>query len=455
MNTKFQLNQDIKKLSKQINKFIKVYAYKSAFLHYETKNLKHNDYLNITSVIFGYTDYNQYKLDNNKNKLSLKKLLKGFETFLKKLNPESKYYKEDIPQMVSTFSIYITLNEAEISKKNRSITTKITRRINKFKNSENLFYEAGEIKRIYDIVKKQYYQPIIIDFKSLLLFESKELEELNSLLKDYCYHRNALAIKKYIKDEKFNDRIGEKLYLLEDFLKEKFESKYIPFESLDFLAEQFKYFHAGCNDFWSRRAISKFKTFIAEKTVGKTALVKGFFNVIDEYEKNRYMDITRNRDGWWSSFDITLANSDEMSIHIYEDGRFVAYKKFRDLNIYMDLWNYKSTDLQWTIPIAERKGVRKERFKYFYPKYDDDKFIFKLSFNNSFAEVILNQYGILKENNKIDLSYKEIMEMLYEKYILELKLKKAIKQSNKDEEYEELKKEIGKKYKFLNQNYKN
>lgn len=448
----FELNQDIKKLSKQLDKFLKIYAYKSAFLHYEIEKLKHNDYLNILAVIFGYADYNQYNLAAEKNILTIDKLLLGINKFLLKLNPDSKYNQDDFDQIINTFKIYITTTEEEIIKHNKKMTGKITRLINKYNKNEKFYYEIGEIKRLYDIIKSKNITPIILDYKSIKLFEDEEFNEIYNLLKEYYDYKNALLIKKYIKDEKFDDRIGEHLYLLEDFIKDRYKHEYIPYETLCFLSDQFKYYHHGMIDCFSYQILSEFKKSITKKIVGNTALYKGIFNAVDyDGRINKNMNITRNKDGFWTSFDITLVNNDTMSFHIYEDGYVVANKTFNGEEIFINLFNYGQCNLQWTIPIAERKGYRSERYRFFYPKFPDDYFIFKLSFDDSISEIMINQQGFLEEK-ELKYTFKEIIGLLYLEYILFLYDK--IKDNKDSNEIENIKKEIEKYDNFYKDNYK-
>lgn len=125
-----------------------------------------------------------------------------------------------------------------------------------------------------------------------------------------------------------------------------------------------------------------------------------------------------------------------MSFHIYEDGYITFCKNFNGEYEYYDFgFLFNSYNLRWTIPIVERKGKRKERFRFFYPKYKSDKFIFKLAFENGYGEIILNQYGLLNSDGEIINSYQYIINVLYKKRELTL-IKKLIDIHKKEDFYE-------------------
>ena len=422
INKDFKLNQDIKKLTKHIYKFLNVYSYKSAFIQNEIKDLKHNDFLNIVSKFFGYADYNQYNKDTNKKILDIEKLLSAFEDFLYSLPNKIGHNSGDIPQIVNTLHLYLISTESELYTEKRKVSAKISRRLKKLIAANDTSYKGTEIKRLYDIVSNTYFQPIITDYRSIIIYKKNkpilmdykhsENNELVNLLLRYYDLRNSIIIKKYVKDEKFNDNIGEYLYLLENFLK----TDYIPFEYMEFLANQYKHYHHGINDSVYRKTINEFKSFITEKTIGRTVLVKGIFNTISKDRliyRNR--DITYNHDGEWSILNVTLANSDTFSLIVTKEGMLAAQKDFDDKIACTILFNYdleESESLIWTIPMVERNSVIKERFKFFYPKKKDDKFMFKLSFDKGYDLIELNREGIL-ENNEVILSFKKIMQLLY------------------------------------------
>jgi len=433
INKDFKLNQDIKKLTKQIHNFLNTYAYKSSFIQSEIKDLKHNDYLNIVSKFFGYTDYNQYNKEDNKKVLSLENLLAAFEKFLYSLPNKSGYDNGDINQIVNTFHLYLTLTEQELYKEKRSVTNKIQRRIKNLIKDDKTLYKGTEIERLYNIVSNTYFQPIITDYRSIIIykensptimdFRGDQNDELVNLFLKYYDVRNALIIKRYVKDERFDDNIGEHLYLLDDFLKERFHIPYKPFEYIEFLAVQYKHYHHGINDDIYRKSVNEFKAYIAEKTIGRNVLVKGIFNTISKDRIiHRDRAITYNADGEWSIFEITLANSDTLELIVTKNGTFAIQKDFGDKISCHILLSYdlKEPDkLVWTIPMVERHSVIKERFRFFYPKKADDKFMLKLSFNEGYDLITLTRDGIF-EDGEVKFSFKNMMQILYEDGIQKL-----------------------------------
>lgn len=432
INKNFQLSQDIKKLTKQINKFLITYSYKSAFIKSETKDLKHNDYLNIVAKFFGYTDYNQYNKEKNKKIISIESLLLSFEKFLNSLDNNSNYDNKDISQIVNTFHLYITFTEEDLYKEKKRINEKIKRRINNLIKGDKTHYTGSEFERLYKIINNTYFQPIIIDYRSILIYKQNSTESIDSkntenelvnLLFKFYDLRNTIIIKKYIKEEKFSDNIGEHLYLLEDFLKESFNASYKPFEYIEFLAVQYKHYHHGINDDIYRKSVNEFKAYIAEKTIGRTVLVKGIFNTISKDRIiHRDRAITYNADGEWSIFEITLANSDTLELIVTKNGTFAIQKDFGDKISCHILLSYdlKEPDkLVWTIPMVERHSVIKERFRFFYPKKADDKFMLKLSFNDGYDLITLTRDGIF-EDGEVKFSFKNMMQILYEDGIQKL-----------------------------------
>lgn len=434
INKDFKLNQDIKKLTKQIHNFLKIYAYKSSFIQSEIKDLKHNDYLNIVSKFFGYTDYNQYNKESNKKVLSLENLLEAFEKFLYSLTNNCGYDNGDINQMINTFHLYLTLTEKELYKEKQGVTNKIKRRIKNLIQDDKTLYKGSEIERLYKIVSNNYFQPIITDYRSIIIYKENsptimdyrcdQNDELVYLFLKYYDLRNSIVIKKYVKDERFDDNIGENLYLLEDFLKERFNIQYKPFEYMEFLAVQYKHYHHGINDNIYRSNINDFKAYIAEKTIGRSVLVKGVFNTISNEGLKIYRSraITYNADGEWSIFEITLANNDKLDLIVSNNGTFAIQKYFGDNISCHILLSYdleKNDKLIWTIPMVERNSSIKERFMYFYPKKPSDKFMFKLSFSNEYDLIKLTRDGII-ENEELKFSFKNMMQILYEDGIKKL-----------------------------------
>jgi len=145
-------------------------------------------------------------------------------------------------------------------------------------------------------------------------------------------------------------------------------------------------------------------------------LVKGIFStILDGKLIYRNKVITHNGDGEWSMFDIILANNNSFSIIVSKNGTIAAKKYFNEQIVSTILFTYdleESENLIWTIPMIERNFVKKERFKYFYPEQKNDKFIFKLSFNNFYDLIELTRDGIL-EDNELKLTFKDIMKLLY------------------------------------------
>lgn len=418
INTNFEITQDIKKISKQINKFLKIYSYKSAYLHHETKSIKHSQYLDITANFFGYTDYNQYNISQNKNKLTIDKLINGFYQFISNLNIDSNYDKGDLVQIAKTFYVYLTLTEKELSNKKSNVAKKIERRIAKLKKDKNTKYEASEIKMFYNMIKTKKAEYIIYDYRSVNFNNIGDVKDLNIIFKEYYDYKNAFAIKKYLKNKFFKDNIGENIYLFEDFIiNETHLKKYFPYESIEYSARKMKLLQCGFDDSLTRSIIKNFHKKITQFLFGKHCLISGIFNAVDgDGISKRYYDISRNNENFWTSFDITLSNNDKMSLHIYEDGYVSFYKDFNGENEYHDLgFLFSSDNLRFTIPIVERMNKKKERFRFFYPKYEDDKFIFKLIFDEYSGELIFNRNGLLDEKGDVFYSYKDVMQVLYKK----------------------------------------
>lgn len=418
INTDFELNQDIKKLSKQISKFLRIYAYKSAYLHHETKSIKHNQYLDITARFFGYSDYNQYHKSQNKNTLTIYKLIKGFNHFIINLNINSNHDKGDLEQITKTFYLYLTLTEQELSKKKSNTAKKIERRIAKLKKDKKTRYESSEIKMFYNMIKTKKLEYTLSDYRSVDFEDIGAVKDLNAIFKEYYDYKNTLSIKKYLKDKFFKDDIGENLYLFEDFiLNDTHLKEYIPYESIEYSARKIKFLQNGFNKSLPRSIIQDFHKKITQNLFGKHCLIKGIFHAIDcEGISKNYYDISRNKEGFWTSFDITLSNNDNLNVHIYEDGYVLFHKKFNGENEYYDLgFLFSSENLRFTIPMVERNKKRKERFRFFYPKYEDDKFIFKMVFEEYSGQLVFNRHGLINEKNEIVYSYKYIMQILYNK----------------------------------------
>ncbi len=431
------LEIDIKKTSKKLNKYLKIYAFKSAYLNTEIKTFKHNDYLNIVSRICGYSSFNEFnqKESNKIIKVETEKFLSNLKKILYDLNKESIYNKKDIEQIVETFYIYFVYEDKKISINKSNIKEKIKRRINKVKKISDDIYEVEEYERLLKIISNKYFSTVIIDCDSILNYDYKNKDdkkyeiEVRELLFQYYLFRNANTIKQYQKNKIFSDIIGENVYLFEDFLKERKYDEYIPFEKLKFLADQFTYYHNGMNDSEYRRVVNDFKAFINEKFFGKNVLINGIFKTVNEDNKVLYKsNISKNIIGQWSYIDIKLANNDNFKLNIYDDGEIWAAKEFFGENILIRLYTYEDkVPLRFTIPKVERNGSLKEGFPFFYPKYNADKFILKLLLEtNGYDTIILNRFGILKKDKEeIDITFSFIMRELYKEAISEISKNKS------------------------------
>ena len=350
---------------------------------------------------------------------------------------DSNYDKGDLKQITKTFYLYLTLTEKELSNKKSNTAKKIERRIAKLKKDKNTRYEASEIKMFYNMIKTKKAEYLISDYRSIHFNDIGTVKDLNFVFKEYYDYKNAFAIKKYLKNKFFKDDIGENLYLFEDFiLNETHLKEYASYEAIEYSAREMKRLQGGFDESLTRSIIKNFHKKVTEHLFGKTSLIKGIFNAVDsEGILSRYYDISRNNDSFWTSFDITLSNNDKMNFHIYDDGYVLFHKDFNGENEYYELgFLFSSDNLNYTIPMVERKNKRKERFRFFYPKYDDDKFIFKLVFKEYSGELIFNRNGLLDDNGEIFYSYKEIMQILYKKRENKL-LNKLIEIYNKEDFY--------------------
>jgi hypothetical protein len=456
INNDFKIYQDIKRITEQVKNFIKIYAYKSEFLALNLKDVKHNDYLNLLSRIYGFSDYNQFNNSKKECSLTLYHLLNGIENFLYSLPNVKKYNSEEIPQIINTLNIYLSVSDCDIKKYKSSFKSTITKQINKLlKEKEG--YLATEIQRFWNIINNKTCEPLIIDYRGIIISSlhkpllmnycnadkpDYQTKLIKSMLSYYDY-KNAMTIKKHLKDCNFDDKICKHLYVYENFIK-KFYDDYQSYEYLEFMSEQYAAYHGGLNDSKWRDTINKFKHLVTEITIGKFSVYKGVFEIVNEDGKiDRNKTLARYREDDWSFFKLTLANQDEFEIHIYNEG-ILAIKDFNGVKESYNILEFNSDDiLKWTIPVVERKGQRREEFKFFFPKFKDDLFIFKLCFKDRSLEVKLNQHGIFIGDADSKIEFKNIIENFYNKRINTL-LKNSI--SKKKEFFknpsEELKKEI-------------
>lgn len=408
-------NNDVKKLSKHLSNFLKIYSQKSLILKQKTQDIKHSDFLNISSRILGYSDYNQFKKNENDIKINNEDVINNFKRYIKSIEVDN------IDEISNCFNIYIISTESEISNNMIKIRAKIQRRIKKLVKDSETYSEGKDIARLFDIIKQTGRFCYLLSYQSIIFehTESKSFNEIVDLLYVYYDNKNAYLIKKTIKDD-YGSHLSENLYLLESFITEEYKNickRNCSYEYLEYKAKEYEFFHAKLKDSHFHNAMRDFNASILSHMYGDTVIYKGIFNTLNENGKQYLSDITRSLYNEDCVFKITLANYDEFSIIIKPNSDVFFAKDFDGKMLYEEVISFNGDRVRYVIPIAKKSKYKyeKERFSYFYPKHKDDYFLFKIIFEDNMYFILkINNTGFIKNEDSSDIvSFKELALLLY------------------------------------------
>lgn len=411
-------NNDVKKLAKHLSNFLKIYSQKSLILKQKTQDLKHSDFLNISSRILGYSDYNQLRKYDNCIQKNNEDIINNFKRYIESI--EIDY----IDEISNCFNVYITSTESEISNVMIKIRAKIQRRIKKLMKDSDTWSEGKDIARLFDIIKKTGKFSYLLSYESIIFGhrESKAFNEIIALLYIYYDNKNAYLIKKTIKDNSYGSHLSESLYQLDSFISKEYGNIYktpCPYEYLEYEAKEYEFFHAKLKDSYSHKAMREFNAKILSKMYGNTVIYKGIFNTLNEEGKQYLSNITRSLYNEDCIFKITLANQDEFSIIIKSNSDVFFAKDFDGKILYEKVIDFNGDRVRYVIPIAKKFRYQNEveRFSYFYPEHKNDYFVFKIIFEDDTHFILkINNSGFIHDEDEHEIvSFKTLASILYYK----------------------------------------
>lgn len=346
LNKMEQINLDIKSFSKKLGNFTKAYANKSIDLKIISKKIKHNEYLEYSSKIYGFQSYKNASKKDIKN-ISLETIKNKLPIFLDGIGLNEEFNKE---QFINTFLCFISNDINKLKKENTTIKRKITIYLNSKEYEENYNYLCGEIARSYKVYKKENLKNILFDYQSIAggVYDLTKLDnDVVSLMYKQVDIRNSILIKNHISD-KDNFKI-EDMSIFDKYSKEIKKMSY-SYETAMFLAKQYEYYHMGWDDSKWHYLINGYDDYLLKEKNGEWNIKKiTFESVIEDMPQYKQDKGIYKTEEDYSYLKITLLNDKYFYFVMYniicyfevynEDGRYsIVNDVYDNLKIVKPFW---------------------------------------------------------------------------------------------------------------------